>query len=69
MDIPELFRLFQQNCSHEWEFDENWRQELRFKHDALQIPEHCMLCGLEAWECWSAVYVLERENLDVLEYI
>lgn len=67
-EYPQLFRLFQQNCDHTWEYDDNWKLQLRFKHESLDIPQHCVICGLESYEGWSVACVLERETGEVLEY-
>lgn len=42
----------QERCDHDWEYSENWRDEIEFAAlgEALEYPVRCTQCGLRARE-------------------
>lgn len=53
-------KVNQENCEHEFEFKDNWREGVYFDINCLRIPIKCIKCGLEAEETWT-----ESQNTDI----
>jgi len=37
---------------HQFEYAENFRNEILVKDETVEIPVRCKYCGVEAWEVW-----------------
>ena len=43
----------QQDCDHEFKYEDDWRAKISFDGGVLRIPIVCIKCGLQAEETWT----------------
>ena len=69
LKLKEMIKMAENICEkegHNWVYDDNWKDNIKFEGDVLKIPEHCDRCGEKAYETWVYSSVIDRETGELI---